>query len=1219
MQHDIAQLIKHFPTTLYQRGEALAHKQAVFDLNSKNQGAIITARVRDEDSSGEAETHRVFIAVNPSLKTPFEGECSCEIEENCAHVIATLIAAVKPELLTQAENALSTAKNTNPPHSTSKSTSKSTKALPPHTDHKKPWLHKIRSKQYAGTHKPTLSIFYNLCLNTYFGHSQLLIEIFVGKRTIAKGSSISILSDTHTLTLNRQLLTHPPRYLTPSDHDILSALFNRFQQQELTNPLDMTHHVEAALIQQLDNTGRCQLSSTQQLNDISNTTAYTPLNKTRWTATKNTPSERRLIPISLSTTKQIQPIWQINQQGYQWLTLHRLKQGIAVFGKQAPFYLDMQHNTWGILETDLSKETLQQLANNLTLSPNDIHAFLTKTHESSDKHPLPPPLQFPTYRLTNIAPKPVLYLYSRRISKVVDRSYRRPAYIDGVAVFFDYSIEESPIEENSIKKGTAEKNATEKHRIRKNTIGKGTLRFHANASIQEKNLFYQGHLNTVVRDSAKEQALLTRLLTLAPGLIPLNQLHETDWTDAFTLQDSNPLDYSFINDIEWETFLLDAVETLKTSGWQLQVDTQFRYHYAHAQAWYGNVTSNNTKNHTKNNAKWFNLELGIIIDGERINLLPIIVEHIQRKDTVFSMAHLKQQPIDANIHISLPDGRIIPLPVSRIKRILSIFVELYETPKMDESGRFKLDAIQSLRLGELSDKDRDNDKQDSDFEWHGYTDLFNKAQKLRTFNAIEPVAVPQTVNATLRDYQQTGLNWLNFLRQFNLGGILADDMGLGKTLQVLALMAHEKQENRLKQPALVVAPTSVISNWYREAKKFTPNLNVIVFHGPNRHEHQPTLIKQDIVVTSYALIYRDLDYWKRLTLSFIILDEAHHIKNRRTKVASAIRQLEAQHRLCLTGTPMENHLGEMWSIFDFLMPKFLGTEKEFRENYKKPIEKDNNEDRATALSQRVAPFLLRRTKSQVASDLPPKTEIIKTIPFNEAQHDLYESIRLSMDDKVRALIQNEGIDKNQLIVLDALLKLRQICCDPRLLQREKTPTPIEATIQSAKLEFLMQMLPDLLEEGRRVLLFSQFASMLALIEKRLKQRKIPFVTLTGTTRHRDKVIDQFQSKQVPLFLISLKAGGTGLNLTAADTVIHYDPWWNPATENQATDRAYRIGQDKPVFVYKLLIENSIEEAIFQMQKEKLNLVESIYQNTTDINIPFKLSSEALVALLQGSH
>ncbi|WP_234829930.1 DEAD/DEAH box helicase, partial [Pseudomonas savastanoi] len=318
----------------------------------------------------------------------------------------------------------------------------------------------------------------------------------------------------------------------------------------------------------------------------------------------------------------------------------------------------------------------------------------------------------------------------------------------------------------------------------------------------------------------------------------------------------------------------------------------------------------------------------------------------------------------------------------------------------------------------------------------------------------------------------------------------------------------------------------------------------------------------------------------------------------------------ARQRLCLSGTPLENHLGELWSLFHFLMPGWLGNSKEFNSNYRTAIEKHGNQDRLHHLNARIKPFLLRRTKEQVATELPPKTEIIHWVDLNDAQRDVYETVRLAMDKKVRDEITRKGVARSQIIILEALLKLRQVCCDLRLVNQDMPVNSKQGT--SGKLNSLMEMFEELLAEGRKILLFSQFTSMLSLIEEELKQRGIAYALLTGSTRDRRTPIHDFQSGKLPIFLISLKAGGTGLNLTAADTVIHYDPWWNPAAENQATDRAYRIGQDKPVFVYKMIARGTVEEKIQRLQREKSALAAGVLDGRTTGD--WKLRDEDLQAL-----
>ena len=455
------------------------------------------------------------------------------------------------------------------------------------------------------------------------------------------------------------------------------------------------------------------------------------------------------------------------------------------------------------------------------------------------------------------------------------------------------------------------------------------------------------------------------------------------------------------------------------------------------------------------------------------------------------------------------------------------------------------------------------------------------------------------------------MGWLQFLRRHGLGGILADDMGLGKTVQTLAHLVIEKQQGRLHKPSLIVAPVSVLGNWQQEIRRFAPELRLLILHGAKRKESFAAIDSADVTIIGYPLLLLDSEILLEREYCFVILDEAQTIKNPRAKVSQVARALRAEHRLCLTGTPMENHLGELWSLFDFVQPGLLGEPQQFQRHYRTPIENSGDTKRAAALKQRIQPFLLRRTKDAVARDLPPKIQIVEAIELDERQRDFYDGIRLGQHRRVREAIEQQGLARSRITVLDALLKLRQACCDPRLIN---TDVQTQA-IPSAKLDWLSTTLPELTAEGRRILLFSQFTSMLRLIEPVVKELSIPFFLLTGETRQRTELVKRFQAGGAPLFLISLKAGGTGLNLTTADTIIHYDPWWNPAVEAQATDRAHRIGQDKPVFVYKLIAQRTVEEKIMQLQADKQALVNQLY--TEESGSPSQLSSTDLEALFSS--
>jgi superfamily II DNA or RNA helicase len=462
-------------------------------------------------------------------------------------------------------------------------------------------------------------------------------------------------------------------------------------------------------------------------------------------------------------------------------------------------------------------------------------------------------------------------------------------------------------------------------------------------------------------------------------------------------------------------------------------------------------------------------------------------------------------------------------------------------------------------------------------------------------------------SVVLREYQQQGVDWLSFLKRHQLGGILADDMGLGKTLQVIAFLTSTYTRPQAG-PTLIVCPTSLVSNWENEITKFAKNLKVTTVFGSQRNEALQHLAQSQCILTTYPLLKRDIAYYSPLYFENIILDEAQYIKNDTAQVSRLVKRLNAEFKLCLSGTPIENNLFELKSLLDFAMPSLLGSQAHFKQRFQTPIERDADMERAEQLKALIMPFILRRTKAQVAQELPEKTELTKEFEFEPKQKDMYQGITRALEEKLTGLFAEQGLQKSKLAFLEALLKLRQICCHPKLIEPD-------TQAGSAKLEWLATHLPLMLSLGRKVIIFSQFTSALDLIAQRLEQININFSLLTGQTRHRDKVIDEFTSGETSVFLISLKAGGTGLNLTQADTVIHFDPWWNPAVEKQATDRAYRIGQINPVFVYKLIMSNSIEQKVFKMQQDKQALVDALF---TDKSMSFtKFDEQQMLSLIKN--
>ncbi|QLA80462.1 helicase SNF2 [Acidovorax sp. JMULE5] len=601
---------------------------------------------------------------------------------------------------------------------------------------------------------------------------------------------------------------------------------------------------------------------------------------------------------------------------------------------------------------------------------------------------------------------------------------------------------------------------------------------------------------------------------------------------------------------------------------------------------------------------WFALSLGMEINGVRHNILPLL--------PLLIAAAAQQPPDPVTGQPQLPPfaylrgvgtSGFVRVPTDALRPWMAALLDLVG----DRAHDFSSDSLKLSRMDAL----RTSAALGEGAVWQGADALRTMAAQLRGASALPEVPLPASVHATLRPYQQQGLNWLQFLSAHGLAGVLADDMGLGKTLQTLAHIQVEKDAGRLTRPALVIAPVSLMGNWQREAARFCPGLRCLVLHGAGRHGMADTVTEHDLVIAPYSLLQRDRERWLAHQWHLVVLDEAQNIKNASTHAAQVVSQLQARHRLCLSGTPMENHLGEVWSLFHFLMPGFLGSQTRFKEVFRTPIEKLGDGARMAQLRARITPFMLRRTKALVAGELPPKVESVMPVELTGTQADLYETIRLGMEKTVREALQSKGLAKSQITILDALLKLRQVCCHPQLV-------PLDAAKKvktSAKLDQLMALLPEMLAEGRRILLFSQFTSMLTLIEAELKKRDLPWVKLTGQSQKRDAIIEQFTSGQVPLFLISLKAGGVGLNLPQADTVIHYDPWWNPAVENQATDRAHRIGQTQSVWVIKLVAQGTIEERILALQERKAQLAGSLYSDSAARKEPLFTEGD-LAELLQ---
>ncbi|MBU4424290.1 MAG: DEAD/DEAH box helicase [Gammaproteobacteria bacterium] len=744
------------------------------------------------------------------------------------------------------------------------------------------------------------------------------------------------------------------------------------------------------------------------------------------------------------------------------------------------------------------------------------------------------------------------------------------------------------------------------------------------------------------RNLAAESDAMDRMWDL--GLIPVDAT-KLQWRHRAAAATLGPV-WTLAQEAHFGDFWAEQIPQLRAEGWSVVVHPGFAHESVPVQRWKLLIAPDTGELLGKEvdgplaarerpvqklmlperEGAWL-LSLGIEIDGQTLDLAPMLADLLRRDARWLNTRQMARIDDMAIISLRAPGGKRIDAPAGPLKAIVGAMVDLLTDPLRNADkqrkdgdplrlGAWEARRIEALRAGlVLAHRVGTVNGWNNDWQLQGDAGLNQLAQRLHRIGTPQPVAAPQGLQVQLRPYQLEGLAWLQYLRAQGLGGILADDMGLGKTAQALAHVLLEKEAGRLTRPALVVLPTSLLFNWQAEAARMAAGLRVLALHGASRGERYLQISDNDLVLTTYPLLWRDVEALAAQPFHLLILDEAQMVKNAGSRSARALRKLQAPHLLCLTGTPLENHLGELWAQFDFLMPGFLGDARSFNARWRKPIEENGETLRAQLLSQRVRPFILRRRKQDVATELPPRTEVIQRVQLQGKQRELYEAVRTTADKQVRRALERQSFEGSQITILDALLKLRQVCCDPRLV---KGTTKTAQTMERAKLELLADMLPALVDEGRRVLVFSQFTEMLGLAAELLDTLALPYLTLTGQTppRQRGAVVKSFQAQDetsAPILLVSLKAGGLGLNLTAADTVIHLDPWWNPAVEEQATARAHRIGQDQPVFVYKLVVEGSIEERMLELQARKAALAQGVLGHDTEGAVKF--SAADLHALL----
>jgi len=546
---------------------------------------------------------------------------------------------------------------------------------------------------------------------------------------------------------------------------------------------------------------------------------------------------------------------------------------------------------------------------------------------------------------------------------------------------------------------------------------------------------------------------------------------------------------------------------------------------------------------------------------------------IQYGDQEIMLKDLRKAIKRGENFIKLADGSIGQIPEMWLERYKHLFNMTKETEEGFRVRDYQLTLLDEL-LADAAEKNI-------------IPEFEEKRDRLRNLKGIVSQPLPKGFVGELRPYQKAGLDWLHFLREYGFGGILADDMGLGKTIQMLAYLQNQREQTKVETAALLVVPKSLLTNWQRESANFTPQLRILEYVGIEREKDVSIFDAYDIVITTYGTMLKDVEILREYHFDTIILDESQAIKNPLAKTSKAARLLNGKQRLAMTGTPVENNSFELWSQFAFLNPGLLGNLDYFKRDFAKAIESRDGEQEVALLKRMVYPFILRRTKEQVAPELPPRTERIIYTDFEPAQRKLYDQTRDRYRAQLLGVLDEAGMNNARMRILEGLLRLRQICIHPALVE----PT---YTKGGAKFELLLETMETLRVEGHKALIFSQFVQTLKLLEKEMKQAKMKYTYLDGKTRKRQERVDEFQNApKISFFLISLKAGGVGLNLTAADYVIHLDPWWNPAVEMQATDRAHRIGQDKPVFVYKLIARDTVEEKILKLQERKKALVEQL--------------------------
>ena len=846
--------------------------------------------------------------------------------------------------------------------------------------------------------------------------------------------------------------------------------------------------------------------------------------------------------------------WRLNSEGHQKLSFQDLTgKALTLCGlEQATFWVDVSSGTIGALAQPIALEVLRLVDAAPSISPEQVEALGAALPDQLGELPLPRP-----HKIQHI---------------------KRPAHTRTVKL----TLGAEKAHEGSYRWGGS---------VELPTL---TLRFVydgkevSDLELDDPTLVSGDQIITLTRDHVWESSCFARLLEA--GALPIDDL-ELHWPS----ERMNACDLAFADD-EISTHSLEisrmsdaldfafrVIPQLRKEGWEIITTPKWPYHLSEKTIALTVATHSQPGENFHGN-EWFSLGFQTEIDGKAVDVAPLIAAFLEqiREDWVEvpSLEALTEYLAHNPVYLNDDRQDYVALDLTPLGPLLHLFLS-YQI----ELGAFHPTDANLARLAEEA-------LQGSNVQFSDNAGVLTLAQNLAALSQPNNVSAPRGLQGALRDYQLYGAAWMAGLLSAGFGGVLADDMGLGKTVQALALL-QARREAGVGGPTLLIVPTSLIYSWQSQAAKFTPELKVVTLHGADRAALHDSALRADLIITTYPLLARDREWLAAHNWTLIVLDEAQILKNPASQMAKALRTIPTDGRLALTGTPLENSLQDLWTLIDWTNPGLLGDRTEFQRLFRTPIEKYGDKGAQARLNRRLRPFLLRRTKQEVAAELPAKTEIIERVDLPKPQQALYEAVRSAMDTRVRKAISTKGLAGSRITVLDALLKLRQVCCDPKLVKSGAA----RSLTESAKRRRLRELVTELVAEGRRVLIFSQFVEMLGLIEADLYELGVSYLILTGQTKNRAEILSKFANGDADVFLLSLKAGGIGLTLTEADTVILYDPWWNPAVERQAMDRSHRIGQDKPVFVYRLVASGTVEEKILEMQARKQSLADALFDDT----------------------